>query len=94
MPVSHAHIRAAILALVAARGAGRTCCPSEVARSLDPQGWRGLMEAVRAVARELAREGAIVITQRGVPLGPQAALRGAIRLGVPVPGVIREAGPQ
>jgi hypothetical protein len=94
MPVTDAQIRAAILTLVAVRGAGRTCCPSEVARSIDPPAWRGLMEAVRAAARALAEEGAIVITQGGVPVPPRASLRGAIRLGLPLSGGLAPGRPQ
>jgi hypothetical protein len=38
------------------------------------------MPSVRDVAVRLAREGTIDITQGGVPLDPDAPLRGAIRL--------------
>lgn len=72
-----------ILRLCHARGAGKTICPSEVARSLaGPEAWRGLMADVRRVATGLAREGEIAITKRGVPVeDPEGA--GAIRLGLP-----------
>lgn len=73
-------IRASILELLARRDAGKTICPSEVARALDAEDWRALMPSVRDVAVMLAREGAIDITQGGVPLDPDAPLRGAIRL--------------
>ena len=74
-------IRTEIVARVAARGAGKTVCPSEVARAVAPDAWRALMALVRDEARELAREGAIVVTQRGTVLPPDAEWRGAIRLG-------------
>lgn len=67
--------------LIAARGAGRTICPSEVARTLAPEAWRPLMEAVREVAHEMARAGEVTVTQRGVPLPAEEHWRGAIRLG-------------
>ena len=77
MPTTRA-IERAILALVAER-APRTVCPSEVARQLDPGGWRPLMPAVRAVAADLVARQRIVATQRGQPVDPLAA-RGPIRL--------------
>lgn len=68
-------------AMVRERGAGKTVCPSEVARAVDPDGWRASMDDVRAVARELARAGEVVVTQRGRRLAHDAEWRGAIRLG-------------
>lgn len=70
----------AVLAALAQRSSGRSVCPSEVARAVEPGDWRKLMPAVRAAARRLARQGRIVVSQRGVPLDPQAEWRGAIRL--------------
>jgi hypothetical protein len=72
----------AILAATAARGPGRSVCPSEIARALDPAGWRALMPAVRAAAAALAAEGAIRVTQRGVAVDAATA-RGPIRLAAP-----------
>jgi len=60
------------------RGAGKTLCPSEAARALDPADWRGLMQDVRRVAAALP----LVATQRGVPVDPLKA-RGPIRIGLP-----------
>lgn len=73
-----------ILLLCEQRGAGKTICPSEAARSLAPEGasWRDLMPEVRRVATVLKAEGRIVITKRGNPVDdPETA--GAIRLGLP-----------
>ncbi|WP_299391155.1 DUF3253 domain-containing protein [Pelagibius sp.] len=83
---SEGDIAACILALCRARGAGKTVCPSEVARRLAPDGdgWRALMPAVRAAAAVLARDGRVVILQKGVAVCPGAA-RGPIRLGLPPP---------
>ena len=77
-------IAACILALCRARGAGKTICPSEVARRLaaDGEGWRALMPDVRAAATVLARDGRVVVLQKGVAVDPGAA-RGPIRLGLP-----------
>lgn len=61
------------------RDPGKTICPSEVARALYPDNWREKMEEVRVVARELVKEGKIVITQGGQIVDPEK-LKGAIRL--------------
>lgn len=69
-----------ILSLLKKRGDGKSICPSEVARTLAGESdWRSLMEPVRAVARRLARQGAVVITQRGEPVDPDE-FKGPIRL--------------
>ena len=78
---SRAEIAAEIDAQLTARGAGRTICPSEVARALA-EDWRPLMDAVRAVADEMVGRGAVVVTQRGRRLDAVGA-RGPIRLGRP-----------
>ena len=85
LPPDPAAIEAAILGLVHARGAGKTVCPSEVARRLDPSGWRGLMAAVRGAAGRLAGAGLVVVTQRGRVVDPLSAT-GPIRLGLPEGG--------
>lgn len=77
-----AAIAAAILETVRARGPGRTACPSEVARALEPDAWRELMPAVRRVAGALVREGRLVVTRRGEPVDPEAG-GGPIRLSLP-----------
>nr|WP_299283616.1 DUF3253 domain-containing protein [uncultured Tateyamaria sp.] len=75
-------IEAAILDGVARRGAGKTICPSEVARSLSPQEWRALMPHVRRVVQTLADVRQISVTQKGVPVSALSA-KGPIRLGLP-----------
>lgn len=72
-------IRHRLMELVEARGPTKTICPSEVARSLQPDGWRSLMPAVRRQAKQLVHEGNIDITQGGKVVDPQHA-RGPIRL--------------
>lgn len=69
----------AILTLLDRRAAGRTICPSEAARMVDPAGWRVAMPAVHAAARRLAAEGAVVLTQGGVATDPDAVV-GAYRI--------------
>lgn len=79
-----APLEAAILDLLAARDAGITICPSEAARTVDPEGWRRLMPQVRATAVGLARQGRLVITRHGKPADPDA-FKGVYRLRLPDP---------
>jgi len=77
---SEAAIADEITVQVIARGAGKTICPSEVARALHTD-WRELMPVVRAVADDLAAQGHIVVTQKGEVVTAQTA-KGPIRLGL------------
>ncbi|WP_422072304.1 DUF3253 domain-containing protein [Tranquillimonas rosea] len=74
-----AEIRDAILGLVRSRAAGKTVCPSEVARGLADD-WRPLMDDVRRVAADLHDEGRLAVTQKGEAVDPRAAT-GPVRLG-------------
>ena len=81
-----------MLRLVEARGAGKTICPSEVARELGgphPDGWGPLMQPVRRVAVRLAHEGRVAILRKGRPVDPDD-FRGIYRLALPGGG---ESGP-
>ena len=72
-----------ILALCKGRGAGRTLCPSEIARSFSDEEatWRALMPDVRRVAADLADDGRLVVTQKGRVVDARSA-RGPIRLAI------------
>ena len=72
-------IEAAIVALLADRAPGRSICPSEAARRVDPDDWRRLMPQVRAVAVALARAGRLEITRHGKRADPDA-FKGVYRL--------------
>lgn len=76
-----AAIEAAMRTLVDTR-AGRSICPSEVARLLiaDEDGWRVLMPRVREVAQRLARDGHVRLLRKGVVLDPDAPGAGPIRI--------------
>ena len=74
-------VAAAILTAVAARAAGKSICPSEVARLLA-EDWRPLMPAVRAAAARLAAAGVLRVTQKGAAVDAMTA-RGPIRLAAP-----------
>jgi hypothetical protein len=73
-----------ILRMCRTRGAGKSICPSEVARALDADegAWRALMPDVRRVAGDLASRGLIAVTQRDRSVDA-ASSRGAIRLALP-----------
>jgi hypothetical protein len=83
MAVPPARIETAILALLAAAGAGRTVSPTDAARALEPGAdWHLLMPAVRRAAVKLALDGRIVITRKGRPIDPND-FKGVYRLGLP-----------
>jgi hypothetical protein len=70
----------AILELLAARGPGKTICPSEAARLLGgDDGFRPLMPVVRAAAATLTSEGLIEATRGGRRVDPRSP-GGPIRL--------------
>jgi len=78
-------LESAILTLAAARGAGKTICPSEAARAIGgdhPDGWGPLMQPVRKIAVRLMKEGRIVITRKGRRVDPDD-FRGVYRLRLP-----------
>jgi hypothetical protein len=79
-------IEAAMLDLVAQRGADKTICPSEVARHLGgphPDAWRLLMQPVRRVAVRLTKQGRIAILRKGEPVADPDDFKGVYRLGPP-----------
>jgi hypothetical protein len=72
-------LESAIRSLLSERARGATICPSEAARSVDPDGWRELMEPARAAARRLVAAGEVEITQGGRVVDPSTA-KGPIRV--------------
>lgn len=72
-------IAATLRKLLRIRGAGKTICPSDVARALDPQRFRELMPLVRSVAAGLIDAHEIVATQKG-KIVDLKTVRGPIRL--------------
>ena len=86
-----AEVESAIFDLLAAKAApGKSISPEEVARAVDPEGWRRLLGHVRAVARGLARQGKLVILRHGKPADPED-FKGVYRLRLPTP---QDAAPQ
>jgi hypothetical protein len=75
-----AEARAKIEELLAGRDPGKTICPSDAARALGgDDGFRALMDTVRAAARELVAEGRLEVTQKGEAVDLERA-RGPVRL--------------
>lgn len=75
-------VRDAILSLTAARGTGKTICPTEAAREVSEKKWRRALPDVRAEAVRLAKAGVITIYRKGKPVDPDN-FKGVIRLGLP-----------
>ena len=82
-PPDDAAIEAALLAIVGDRGLLASACPSEAARSLSAEHWRGLMPRVREAAVRLTMRQQLDITQDGQVLQPGAPLKGPIRIRLP-----------
>ncbi|MFN3438896.1 MAG: DUF3253 domain-containing protein [Acidovorax sp.] len=82
--MTDADIEERIFALLSVRQPGATICPSEVARSLLPEGgaWREWMPQVRQVAQALAQQHRLRVTRGGAPVDAIAP-GGPIRLGLP-----------
>ncbi|HEY9736766.1 MAG TPA: DUF3253 domain-containing protein [Trichocoleus sp.] len=78
MAITSQQVRLVLLAQVQARGAGKTICPSEVARALAGESWRDLMPLVRSVGANLTAEGKIITLQKGQVVDSKQ-VRGPIR---------------
>ncbi|MEL6968455.1 MAG: DUF3253 domain-containing protein [Pseudomonadota bacterium] len=86
MPHTQSQLKEAIRTQVAARGAGKSICPSEVARALvgsNEKEWRLLMKPIRSAAVDMALAGDISITKKGKPVDPNA-FKGVYRLTVAI----------
>jgi hypothetical protein len=75
-------VEAAIFDLLAKVPAGKSVSPEEVARAVDPEGWRRMLGRVRGTAVGLARAGRLVITRHGKPADPDD-FKGVYRLRLP-----------
>lgn len=72
-------LEAAILTLLGERARSATICPSDAARSVDPDGWQALMEPARCAARRLVAAGDVEIVQGGRIVDPSSC-KGPIRI--------------
>lgn len=77
-------VEAAIFDLLAKVSPGKSVSPEEVARAVDPEGWRRVLGHVRAVARGLARQDRLVILRHNKPADPED-FKGVYRLRLPAP---------
>ena len=75
-------VEAAIFDLLAKAAPGKSVAPEEVARAVDPEGWRRLLGQVRATAVGLARQDRLVITRHNKPADPDT-FKGVYRLRLP-----------
>jgi hypothetical protein len=80
-------IEAAIFELLGNIPAGKSVSPEEVARAVDPEGWRRQLSHVRNTAVGLARNGRLVILRHNKPADPED-FKGVWRMRLP------DAGPQ
>ncbi len=78
-------IETALFAMLAPLAPGKSVGPEEVARAVDPEGWRRMLPRVRAVAVGLARQGQLAITRHGKPVDP-GKFKGVYRLRLPMEG--------
>lgn len=63
-------------------GAGASLSPNDIAKSLNPEGWRRELPKIRAIAVGLARQGRVEILRKGKPADPDD-VRGIYRLRLP-----------
>ncbi|HEX2560148.1 DUF3253 domain-containing protein [Phenylobacterium sp.] len=77
-----AEVEAAIFDLLSKLPPGKSVSPEEVARAVDPAGWRRELGKVRPVAVGLARAGKLVITRHGKPADPEK-FKGVWRMRLP-----------
>ena len=70
--------RAATLALLDARAAGATVCPSEVARAVGGANWRDAMPAVHAAVDAMVADGVVRLSWKGAAMAVRA---GPYRIG-------------
>jgi hypothetical protein len=77
-----APIEETIFSLLAPLEPGKSISPEQVARAVDPEGWRRVLPQVRASAVGLARAGRLVITRHGKPADPDD-FKGVYRLRLP-----------
>jgi hypothetical protein len=79
-------LEVAILELLAERGPGKSICPSEAAKRVggtaSRHDWESLMEPAREAARNLAKAGRVLVTQKGKSVAPDR-VKGPIRLRLP-----------
>jgi hypothetical protein len=84
-------IELALFDLLGRQAPGKSVSPEEVARAVDPDGWRRILGQVRSEAVGLARQGRLVITRHNKPADPDA-FKGVYRLKLPDEAGDRDPG--
>jgi hypothetical protein len=79
---TNGRIETAIFDLLGKQAAGKSISPEDVARAVEPEGWRRQLSHVRGTAVGLAREGRLVITRHGKPADPDD-FKGVWRMRLP-----------
>jgi hypothetical protein len=79
-----AEVEAAIFELLGKLPSGKSVSPEDVARAVDPAGWRRELGKVRPVAVGLARIGRLVILRHNKPVDP-GEFKGVWRMRLPLP---------
>ena len=77
-----AAVESAILDLLAKLPPGKSISPEDVAKAVDPAGWRRELGKVRPVAVGLARAGRLVILRHNKPADPEK-FKGVWRMRLP-----------
>jgi len=85
-------IEDAIFELLGKEPAGKSISPEQVARAVDPDGWRRQLSHVRGTAVGLVREGRLVITRHGKPADPDD-FKGVWRMKLPDPDSLGGGAP-
>jgi hypothetical protein len=75
-------IEEAIFDLLGKAGPGKSISPEEVARAVDPDGWRRQLSHVRGTAVALARAGRLTILRHNKPADPDD-FKGVWRMRLP-----------
>lgn len=80
--IPDAEIEAAILALLAEAGPGKSIDPGEAAQRVAGAQWRSLSARVRRIAAAMMRRGELAVVRKGRPVDPDD-FRGVVRLRLP-----------
>ncbi len=79
-------IQANIMQVLQATDAGKSICPTQIAKNLVPKDpkWARQTKNVRREAMKMAKEGQIEILRKGKPTDPNQDIKGVIRLRLPI----------
>ena len=79
-------IQAKIMQVLQETPAGKSICPTQVAKILNPkdENWGRQTKNVRREAIKMAIEGKVTVLRKGKPTDPTEEIKGVIRLSLPV----------